>query len=108
LLHIAQDIRNMGPMWCFWAFVMEHFCGSLVPAVKSRKRPFSSLHWLRISLFSPIFSLKNVTYFSDIFPLKKMMINSKHFQHFFVYYLESFILNQKVPIFLKRFHLLFQ
>ncbi|KAJ7718168.1 hypothetical protein B0H16DRAFT_1797871 [Mycena metata] len=48
LLHIASDIRNMGPMWCFWAFVMERFCGSLVPAVKSRKHPFASLaHRLR-------------------------------------------------------------
>ena len=38
----------MGPMWCFWAFVMEHFCGSPVPAVKSRKYPFASLaHRLR-------------------------------------------------------------
>jgi hypothetical protein len=35
-------------MWCFWAFVKERFCGSLVPAVKSRKYPFASLaHRLR-------------------------------------------------------------
>ncbi|KAJ7258553.1 hypothetical protein C8J57DRAFT_1073613 [Mycena rebaudengoi] len=43
LLHIANDIRQIGPMWCFWAFVMERFCGSLVTAVKSRKHPFTSL-----------------------------------------------------------------
>ncbi|KAJ7118905.1 hypothetical protein C8R44DRAFT_624982, partial [Mycena epipterygia] len=43
LLHIADNIRRLGPMWCFWAFVMERFCGSLVPAVKSRKYPFTSL-----------------------------------------------------------------
>ncbi|KAJ7115669.1 hypothetical protein C8R44DRAFT_578431, partial [Mycena epipterygia] len=43
LLHIADNIRKIGPMWCFWAFVMERFCGSLVPAVKSRKYPFTSL-----------------------------------------------------------------
>ncbi|KAJ7774069.1 hypothetical protein B0H16DRAFT_1713902 [Mycena metata] len=48
LLHIASNIRTIGPMWCFWAFVMERFCGSLVPAVKSRKFPFASLaHRLR-------------------------------------------------------------
>ncbi|KAJ7266668.1 hypothetical protein C8J57DRAFT_1068624 [Mycena rebaudengoi] len=43
LLHIANDIRQIGPMWCFWAFVMERFCGSLLTAVKSRKHPFTSL-----------------------------------------------------------------
>ncbi|KAJ7854394.1 hypothetical protein B0H14DRAFT_3449595 [Mycena olivaceomarginata] len=37
LLHVADNIRQIGPMWCHWAFVMERFCGSLVPAVKSRK-----------------------------------------------------------------------
>lgn len=43
LLHIADDIRAMGPVWCYWAFAMERFCGSLLPAVKSRKHPYSSL-----------------------------------------------------------------
>lgn len=43
LLHIAQDIRNMGPMWAYWAFPMERFCGSLLPSIKSRKYPFTSL-----------------------------------------------------------------
>ncbi|KAG8870580.1 hypothetical protein FRB98_001528 [Tulasnella sp. 332] len=43
LLHIAQDIRNMGPMWTYWAFPMERFCGSLLPSIKSRKYPFTSL-----------------------------------------------------------------
>lgn len=43
LLHIANDIRSAGPVWCYWAFVMERFCGSLLPAVKSRKHPYSIL-----------------------------------------------------------------
>ncbi|KAJ7708727.1 hypothetical protein B0H17DRAFT_901467, partial [Mycena rosella] len=48
LLHIADNIRKIGPMWCFWAFVMERFCSSLVPAVKSRKYLFTSLaHHIR-------------------------------------------------------------
>lgn len=33
----------MGPLWCYWEFVMERFCGSLLPAVKSRKHPYTSL-----------------------------------------------------------------
>lgn len=48
LLHIANDIRYAGPVWCYWAFVMEQFCGSLLPAVKSRKHPYSILaHHIR-------------------------------------------------------------
>ena len=43
LLHIAHDIRTAGPVWCYWAFVMEHFCGSLVRTVKNHKHPFTSL-----------------------------------------------------------------
>ncbi|TFK96035.1 hypothetical protein BDV98DRAFT_576835 [Pterulicium gracile] len=43
LLHLAQDIRNMGPLWVYWCFVMERFCGSLLPSVKSRKHPNTSL-----------------------------------------------------------------
>ncbi|TFK98653.1 hypothetical protein BDV98DRAFT_572510, partial [Pterulicium gracile] len=43
LLHLAQDIRNMEPLWVYWCFVMERFCGSLLPSVKSRKHPDTSL-----------------------------------------------------------------
>jgi hypothetical protein len=43
LLHIADDIEAMGPVWCYWAFPMERFCGSLLPAIKSRRHPFSSI-----------------------------------------------------------------
>ncbi|TFK95310.1 hypothetical protein BDV98DRAFT_644495 [Pterulicium gracile] len=48
LLHVAQDIRNMGLLWVYWCFVMERLRGSLLPAVKSRKHPETSLaNWLR-------------------------------------------------------------
>lgn len=43
LLHISADIRAMGPVWCYWNFVTERFCGSLLPAISSRKHPFTSL-----------------------------------------------------------------
>jgi hypothetical protein len=43
LLHIAEDIEAMGPVWCYWAFPMERFCGSLLPAIKSRRYPFASI-----------------------------------------------------------------
>ncbi|KAG9122347.1 hypothetical protein FRC07_001330 [Ceratobasidium sp. 392] len=43
LLHIADDMTAMGPVWCYWAYPMERFCGSLARSQKSRRFPFSSL-----------------------------------------------------------------
>jgi hypothetical protein len=43
LLHIADSIEASGPMWAYWAFLMEHHCGSLVPAVRSCHFPFPSI-----------------------------------------------------------------
>jgi hypothetical protein len=34
----------MGPVWCYWAFPMERFCGSLQPAIQSRRYPYASLN----------------------------------------------------------------
>ncbi|KAI0373517.1 hypothetical protein BV20DRAFT_1033834 [Pilatotrama ljubarskyi] len=43
LLHIAHDIRQVGPVWVYWAFLMERFCGHLLPAIKSRRSLWQSL-----------------------------------------------------------------
>ncbi|KAJ7588304.1 hypothetical protein C8J56DRAFT_786059, partial [Mycena floridula] len=43
LLHIASSILIAGPVWCYWAFPMERYCGVLQPAIKSRRHPFASL-----------------------------------------------------------------
>ncbi|QRV79766.1 Transposase family tnp2 [Ceratobasidium sp. AG-Ba] len=43
LLHIADDIEAMGPVWCYWSFAMERFNGSLARATKSRRFPYSAL-----------------------------------------------------------------
>lgn len=43
LLHIAGSIKSMGPVWCYWAFPMERYCGSLQPAIRSRRFPYRSL-----------------------------------------------------------------
>jgi hypothetical protein len=61
-------------MWCFWAFVMERFCGSLVPAVKSRKYPFASLaHRIRdVAQLSQIKLLYGLTSELDLSPEKNM------------------------------------
>jgi hypothetical protein len=43
LLHIADDIRRAGPVWCYWAFAMERYYGSLVPSVKSKRHLYASI-----------------------------------------------------------------
>ncbi|CUA77976.1 hypothetical protein RSOLAG22IIIB_12956 [Rhizoctonia solani] len=43
LLHMPRTIRKAGPLWTSWAFVMERFCGFLLPAVKNRTRPYEHL-----------------------------------------------------------------
>lgn len=43
LLHIVEDIRNCGPVWTSWTFVMERYCGILQLSVKSKLHPWGSL-----------------------------------------------------------------
>jgi hypothetical protein len=43
LLHIADSIAIAGPVWAYWAFPMERYCGKLLPAIKSRRFPYSNL-----------------------------------------------------------------
>jgi len=43
LLHIADSIEASGPMWAYWAFPMERYCGSLIPAIRSWWFPFPSI-----------------------------------------------------------------
>ncbi|KAI0694856.1 hypothetical protein C8Q76DRAFT_634372 [Earliella scabrosa] len=43
LLHIADSIEAIGPVWAYWAFPMERFCGQLQPAIKSRRFPWASI-----------------------------------------------------------------
>ncbi|QRV81791.1 Transposase family Tnp2 protein [Ceratobasidium sp. AG-Ba] len=57
LLHIADDIETMGPVWCYWAFPMERYCGSLSRASKSRRFPYASLN-RRVLQISQLAQLK--------------------------------------------------
>lgn len=56
LLHLADDIETMGPVWCYWAFPMERYCGALARANKSRSYPYESLnrHVLQVAQLSQI------------------------------------------------------
>ncbi|KAJ3804937.1 hypothetical protein F5876DRAFT_27882, partial [Lentinula aff. lateritia] len=43
LLHIAASIKATGPVWCYWAFPMEWYCGTIQPAICSKRFPFAAL-----------------------------------------------------------------
>jgi hypothetical protein len=43
LLHIASSIQEMGPVWAYWAFPMERFCGDILPNIRSRRYPYKSI-----------------------------------------------------------------
>src|SRR5258708_1242566 len=43
LLHLANDIKKNGPSCYNWVFVMECWCGQLLPAIKLHVYPYKSL-----------------------------------------------------------------
>ena len=44
LLHIADAIEAAGPVWVYWAFAMERYCGFLKrDGIQNRRKPFESL-----------------------------------------------------------------
>jgi hypothetical protein len=43
LLHIMDSIKAVSPVWCYWAFPMERYCGALQPAIRSHCFPYISL-----------------------------------------------------------------
>ncbi|KAL1657652.1 hypothetical protein GGF50DRAFT_18444, partial [Schizophyllum commune] len=44
LLHIADSIEAVGPVWAYWAFPMEHYCGRLQRTLRSPRYPWSNLN----------------------------------------------------------------
>jgi hypothetical protein len=46
----------MGPVWAYWAFPMERFCGAIARSNKSRRYPYSSInrHVLQVAQLSQI------------------------------------------------------
>ncbi|QRV85537.1 Transposase family Tnp2 protein [Ceratobasidium sp. AG-Ba] len=59
LLHIADDIETAGPIWCYWAFPMERYCGSLSRASISMRFPYASLD-RRVRQIAQLAQIKNI------------------------------------------------
>jgi hypothetical protein len=60
----------MGPSWCYWAYPMERFCGSLLPAIKSRRYPWASID-RRILELAQLFQIKAIYSLSTALDLRR-------------------------------------
>ena len=43
LLHVADTIERIGPVWAWWSFPIERQCGRLQRHITSKRRPFVNL-----------------------------------------------------------------
>ena len=43
LLHVADTIKTIGPVWTWWSFPIERQCGRFQRKIKSRKHPYTNL-----------------------------------------------------------------
>jgi hypothetical protein len=65
LLHLADCIEAWGPVWCYWSFPMERFCGFLKPGVSSMRHPYASmdhylLDWVTMWHLGTIYNIKDM------------------------------------------------
>jgi len=44
MLHIANDLRQCGPVWTTWTFFLERYCQKFKLALKSRVQPWGNLN----------------------------------------------------------------
>ena len=43
LLHVADAIERIGPVWAWWSFPIERQCGHLQRYITNKYRPFANL-----------------------------------------------------------------
>ncbi|KAI8830038.1 hypothetical protein BC829DRAFT_366650 [Chytridium lagenaria] len=54
ILHIADSIEVLGPLWCYWQYPMERLIGLMGPLIKSRSEPYwnlvnSIVSWMQLN-----------------------------------------------------------
>lgn len=66
LLHLADYIEGWGPVWCYWSYPMERFCGHLKHGGAASKRfPYKSLDrylfdWTTLWHLGAIYNLRDM------------------------------------------------
>ena len=43
LLHVADTIERIGPVWAWWSFPIERQCGRLQQYITNKRHPFANL-----------------------------------------------------------------
>ncbi|KIO24551.1 hypothetical protein M407DRAFT_76825 [Tulasnella calospora MUT 4182] len=76
-LHLVDIIEQSGPLWSYWCWVMERFCGKLVRAVSSRKHPYSSLNRRILELQLTLHAIRHAYNLGDRIPPSSTMFNSE-------------------------------
>lgn len=66
-LHLVDIIEESGPLWSYWCWIMERFCGRLSRAISSRKHPYASLD-RRILELQTLAMVKNLHGLHDQLP----------------------------------------
>ncbi|KZV98588.1 hypothetical protein EXIGLDRAFT_641451 [Exidia glandulosa HHB12029] len=81
LLHIADSIERMGPVGCYWSFLMERFCSSLRPAITSRRNPYASIdrYVLDRTLIDQVRLLNNLNGRNRTFHEQKRPVTKKEY-----------------------------
>lgn len=64
LLHLGDDIRTARPLWAYWAYPMERFCGHLQRAIHNRRFPWAEManylkHSAQLRIISLTYGLGN-------------------------------------------------
>ena len=63
LLHVADTIEWIGPVWAWWSFLIERQCGRLRRYITNRRRPFVNLdnHITLVNQFKMAKLIYNIT-----------------------------------------------
>ncbi|KIO25445.1 hypothetical protein M407DRAFT_75728 [Tulasnella calospora MUT 4182] len=75
-LHLVDMMERSGPVWAYWTWVMERYCGILSRAVSSRKHPYASLN-RRILEIQTLHSIRNMYDLDDRLPIYTTMYVSE-------------------------------
>ena len=79
LLHIADGIEAAGPVWAYWSFVMEQYCGFLKRnGVRNRRKPYASLD-NRVRHVAQLNTAKIRYRLVDLLSLKEPKIEGENF-----------------------------
>ncbi|GJF00485.1 transposase family Tnp2 domain-containing protein [Phanerochaete sordida] len=70
LLHVADSIELSGPVWTYWAFPMERYCGLLQRHIKNRRFPYSSID-VYVTKSARLAQLGLLYHITDLLALKR-------------------------------------